>query len=304
MNKKREKIVEVKKLTRIGSFLKDKLISLRISRGDFWKVLSAIPVLSVLIILLSFIAILFRGIDELTFSYLFSSRIRGGLFEGIIGTFLLFSGTLMIATPIGLGAAIFLEKFVPQDSKIIYVINQSLNNLAGVPSIVIGLFGLTFFVRILGFGTSLLSGWLTLTLMAFPIIVKGSREAIDSVSETYEEAAMALGASKWQAIRDNTLPVATPGIITSAVLALVRVAGETAAILFTASVVTTRGIPTLLEPVVSLTYYLFFLLSEDPRANATQKAFGVAFLLFCMILVFEVIALILRVYFRRKMGGR
>lgn len=302
--KKREEKVKLRKLSKPLSSFKEKFPPLRVSRGDIWKYLTAIPAIFALIVLITFLLILSQGIQELSFKYLFSSVLYGGILEGIIGTFLLFAGTLVIATPIGVGAAIYLEKFVPKGNRLVYVINQSLNNLAGVPSIVIGLFGLTFFVRLLGFGTSLLSGWLTLTLMAFPIIVKGSREAIDSVPETYEEAAMALGASKWQAVRDNTLPVAAPGIITSTILALVRVAGETAAILFTAAVATTRGVPTLLEPVISLTYYLFYLLTEAPEANATQKAFGVAFLLFCMILVFEVIALILRVYYRRRMGKR
>lgn len=289
--------------SRIKSSLKKQLAFFKISRGDVWKILTGIPFLIAFLILTLILAILSRGINTLSFKFLFSSVIWGGILEGIMGTFLLFAGTLMIATPIGLGAAIYLEKFVPQDSKIVYVINQSINNLAGVPSIVIGLFGLTFFVRILGFGKSLLSGWLTLTLMAFPIIVKGSREAIDSVPKTYEEAAMALGATKWQAIKDNTLPVAAPGIITSSILALVRVAGETAAILFTASVATTRGIPTLLDPVISLTYYLFYLLTEASHPNAEQQAFGIALVLFCMVLVFELIAMILRIHYRRKWEG-
>lgn len=286
------------------SKIREKVTILKISRGDIWKILTGIPFLLALLVLFSILYILFQGLDEISLEFLFTSVVFGGILEGIVGTFMLFAGTLMIATPIGVGAAIYLEKFVPQDSKLIYVINQSLNNLAGVPSVVIGLFGLTLFVRRLGLGISLISGWLTLTLMAFPIIVKGSREAIDDVPESYEEAAIALGASKWQAVRDNTLPVAAPGIITSAILALVRVAGETAAILFTASVATARGVPTLFEPVISLTYYLYYLLAESPEANATQQAFGVAFILFCVVLVFEALAFILRLYFRRKMSER
>lgn len=284
--------------------VKEKLEALQLSWSDTWKLLSAIPFTIALLVLLSILYVLSFGLDELSLDFLLSSVIYGGIFEGILGTFVLFAGTIVIAAPIGIGAAIYLEKFVPQDSKIVYVINQSLNNLAGVPSIVIGLFGLTLFVRNLGLGISLLAGWLTLTLMAFPIVVKGSREAIDSVPESYEEVAMALGASKWQAVRDNTLPAAAPGIITSTILALVRVAGETAAILFTASVATTRGFPTLFEPVISLTYYLYYLLSEAPMANATEMAYGVAFILFCIVLIFEVIALVLRLFFRRKMPGR
>ncbi|NIQ05509.1 MAG: phosphate ABC transporter permease PstA [Candidatus Korarchaeota archaeon] len=285
------------------SSLKEMVPDLDLSSEDFWKILSAIPLFISIGVLCVILAILARGIKVLSFEFLFGSVLQDGIFEAIVGTIFLFAGTIVISLPLGLGAAIYLEKFAPKGSKIVYIINQSIDNLAGVPSIVIGLFGLTFFSRLLKFGKSLLSGWLTLTLMAFPIIVKGTGEAIDSVPTSYEEAALALGATKWEAIRDNTLPVAAPAIITSAILALVRVAGETAAILFTASVFLTRGIPTSpFDAVISLTYWLYVHLTEVP--GGMQQAFGVALLLFIMVFILEVLALIVRTHYRKKMTGR
>jgi len=260
-----------------------------------------IQLLMLLIILSYMVGILIiGGIHVISWKTVFTSMLKGGLFETIIGTFLLFSGTAILAAPIGLGAAIYLSEYASKNNKIVRLIDQAINNLAGVPSIVTGLFGYTFFVKILGFGISLMSGWLTLTIMALPIIVRGSEEAIRMVPKEFRETAMALGATKWQAIKDNVLPTATPGIATSIILGIARIAGETAAILFTACALTMRGLPrTPFDPIISLTYYLFVILVTSP-STSQNKAYAAAIILLSLVFLLNLVAIVLRAHYRRK----
>jgi len=255
-----------------------------------------------LLIILSYIIgmLIMRGIHAISWKIIFTSMLEGGLFEPIIGTLLLLSGTTILAAPISLGAAIYLSEYASKNSKIVRLIDQAINNLAGIPSIVMGLFGYTFFVKILGFGVSLMSGWLTLTLIALPIMVRGSEEAIRMVPREFREISIALGATKWQAIKDNVLPTAAPGIATSIILGIARIAGETAAILFTACTLTMRGLPrTPFDPIISLTYYLFVILVTSP-STSWSKAYTVAIILLSLVLLLNSVAIVLRIYYRRR----
>jgi phosphate transport system permease protein len=227
-----------------------------------------------------------------------TSALQGGIFEMIIGTIYLLLGAAGVAAPIGVLAAVYLVEYAPS-GRITNIIDQAINNLAGVPSIVIGLFGYTFFSRQLGFGVSLAAGWLTLSLMMLPIVIRGTEEALKMVPPSFKEAALALGTTKWRALRSTSIPAAGPGIVTSVILGIARVAGETAAILFTSCVLVTRGLPkSPFEPVMALAYNLFVQIVA--LGEPAQQVFGIALVLFFIVAVFAIVAIILRTYYRRK----
>lgn len=253
------------------------------------------------ICLLAFFWILYilsSGIGTLNLTLLTTSALQGGMFEMIMGTIYLLLGAAGVAGPIGVLAAVYLVEYAPS-GRITHIIDQAINNLAGVPSIVIGLFGYTFFSRQLGFGVSLAAGWLTLSLMMLPIVIRGTEEALKMVPPSFKEAALALGTTKWRAISTTSIPAAAPGIVTSVILGIARVAGETAAILFTSCVLITRGLPkSPFEPVMALAYNLFVQIVA--LGEPAQRVFGTALVLFLIVAVFAIIAIILRTYYRRK----
>jgi len=242
--------------------------------------------------------ILSSGIGTLNWTMLTTGALQGGIFEMIVGTIYLLLGSAGIAGPIGVLAAVYLVEYAPS-GRITHIIDQAINNLAGVPSIVIGLFGYTFFSRQLGFGVSLAAGWLTLSLMMLPIVIRGTEEALKMVPPSFKEAALALGTTKWRALSSTSIPAAGPGIVTSVILGIARVAGETAAILFTSCVLVTRGLPkSIFEPVMALAYNLFIQIVA--LGEPAQKVFGTALVLFLIVAVFAIVAIILRTYYRRK----
>ncbi len=253
------------------------------------------------ICLLAFFWILYllsSGIGTLNWTMLTTSALKGGMFEMIVGTVYLLLGAAGVAGPIGVFAAIYLVEYAPS-GRITHVIDQAINNLAGVPSIVIGLFGYSFFSRQLGLGVSLAAGWLTLALMMLPIVIRGTEEAIKMVPTSFKEAALALGTTKWRAISSTSIPSAAPGIVTSVILGIARVAGETAAILFTSCVLITRGLPkSPFEPVMALAYNLFVQIVA--LGEPAQRVFGTALVLFLIVASFAIIAIILRTYYRRR----
>jgi phosphate transport system permease protein len=257
-----------------------------------------VPVVISLLAFFWIAATLLSGAGTLNLDMLTKSVLKGGLFEMIVGTVYLFVGAAAIAGPIGVFAAIYLVEYAPS-GKITRIIDQAINNLAGVPSIIIGLFGYTFFSRQLGFGISLLSGWLTLSLMILPIVIRGSEEAIRIVPTSFKQAALALGATKWKSVSLTTLVAAAPGVVTSLILGIARVAGETAAILFTSSVLITRGLPdSPFEPVMTLSFNMYVKIVA--QGETPENVFGIALILFFIVLSFSLVAIILRVYYRRK----
>ncbi|MEM3587293.1 MAG: phosphate ABC transporter permease PstA [Thermoproteota archaeon] len=269
----------------------------KIKEKVFFTILG-IPVLICLAALLWIVLALSTGISTLRWELLTTSVLQGGIFEMVVGTLYLLVGAVGVTTPIGVLAAIYLVEYSSR-GRFTRVIDQAFNNMAGVPSIVVGLFGYTFFSRMLGLGISLAAGWLTLMLMMLPIIVRGTEEALKMVPNGFKEAALALGSSKWRAIRSVVIPAAAPGIITSVLLGMARVAGETAAILFTSCVLVTRGLPkSPLEPVMALAFNLFVkitVLGESP-----DRVFGIAIILFLIVVSIAVAAIAFRIYYRRK----
>jgi phosphate transport system permease protein len=223
----------------------------------------------------------------------------GGIFPALVGTFYLMLGTLIIALPIGVLAGIYLSEYAPKNW-LTRVINLAIINLAGVPSIVYGLFGLGVFVLMLNFGMSLLAASLTLACQALAMTITTSREALLAVPAEYREGSLAIGATKWQTIRHIILPQARPGIITGAVLAMSRAAGESAPILVVGAAFLVPGLPqSPFDRFMALPYHLYTVATQVPGMPADTK-WGVALVLMAVVLSFNVLATIVRLQARRR----
>ncbi len=223
----------------------------------------------------------------------------GGIFPAIVGTLYLVSGAIIFALPIGLLAAIYLSEY-SKDNILNRLIKLAIVNLAGVPSVVYGLFGLALFVVFFKFGASILSGSLTLGIMILPIIITTSREALESVPYSFREVSLSLGASKWQTVRRIVLPNAIPGILTGTILGLGRAAGETAPILFTVAAFYLPRLPkSIFDQAMALPYHLYVISTQVPNVDEKIR-YGTAFVLLFMVLVMNLVAIIIRYRFRKK----
>jgi len=223
----------------------------------------------------------------------------GGIFPAIVGTIYLVSGAIIFALPIGLLAAIYLSEY-SRDNLLTRVIKLAIINLAGVPSVVYGLFGLALFVIFFKFGASILSGSLTLGIMILPLIITASREALESVPQTFREVSLSLGASKWQTIRHIVLPNAIPGILTGTILGLGRAAGETAPILFTVAAFYLPQLPkSIFDQAMALPYHLYVISTQVPNVDEKIR-YGTAFVLLALVLFMNLVAIVIRYKFRRK----
>ena len=223
----------------------------------------------------------------------------GGIFPAIIGTFYLAIGAIIIALPIGVFSAIYLTEYT-KEGKVTKIIRMGADLLNGTPSIVFGLFGFAFLVLALGWGRSLLAGQLTLAFMILPTIIRTTEEAIKSVPQSIREGSYALGATKWQTVRRVVLPPSLPGILTGAILGLGRAAGETAPIMFTAVIFSSRFLPTsVFKPVMALPYHLYILATSVPNSKAQQ--YGTALVLLIVVILLYTTAVIMRNRYQKKM---
>jgi len=223
----------------------------------------------------------------------------GGIFPAIVGTIYLVGGAILFALPIGLLAAIYLSEY-SRDNFLTRMIKLAIVNLAGVPSVVYGLFGLALFVVFFKFGASILSGSLTLGIMILPLIITSSREALESVPDSFREVSLSLGASKWQTIRHIVLPNAIPGILTGTILGLGRAAGETAPILFTVAAFYLPQLPkSLFDQAMALPYHLYVISTQVPNVDEKIR-YGTALVLLALVLFMNLVAIIIRYKFRKK----
>ena len=223
----------------------------------------------------------------------------GGIFPAIVGTVYLVGGAIVFALPVGVMAAIYLSEYA-RGNYLTRVIKLAIINLSGVPSVVYGLFGLALFVVFLKFGASILSGSLTLGIMILPIIITASREALESVPQSFREVSLSLGASKWQTIRHVVLPNAVPGILTGTILGLGRAAGETAPILFTVAAFYLPRLPkSIFDQVMALPYHLYVISTQVPNVDEDIR-YGTALVLMGMVLFMNLIAIVIRYRFRKK----
>lgn len=256
------------------------------------------------------IYIIFNGWRALTWEFFTGAPSMdldhpGGISTPIVGTVALVLLSILIALPIGVGCAIFLSEY-SKTSRFTRIIRSSIITLAGVPSIVYGLFGLGLFVMFLKFGSSLLAGSLTLSCMILPLIIVASEESLRAVPQGFREASLALGATKWQTITKNVLPYAMPGILTGSILGIGRVAGETAPIMLTAAAFFLPRLPDnlkdlLFNQVMALPYHLYILSTQFPDTDAIRLSrFGTALTLLIIVLGVNLIAIVFRSYFRKK----
>lgn len=250
--------------------------------------------------------LLFNGWRAINWTFLsqapMDSMTKGGIFPCIIGTILLSFGAMMVAFPWGVASAIYLHEYA-KPGPALRIIRLGINNLAGVPSVVFGLFGLGFFVIWCGLGVSVLSGALTLGALVLPVIIGTAEEALRSVPATYREASLALGATKWQTIYRVVLPAAFPGMLTGSILGISRAAGETAAIMFTAAVFFTPRLPSSpLEPVMALPYHIYVLATAGTQIEATRPLqYGTALVLIALVLGMNLIAIFYRARLQRRL---
>lgn len=257
----------------------------------------------ILIIILFFVG--YNGISILSWEFITQPPVdamtKGGIFPVIVGTILLTALCMIVVVPIGVTTAIFLAEY-SKPGLLLKTVLMSIYTLAGVPSVVFGLFGLAVFVVAFNFGMSLLAGSLTLAIMVLPYIISTSEEAIKAVPYSFKEASLACGATKWQTIRRVILPTAMPGILTGAILGTAKVSGETAPIMFTAAAFFTPGIPkSVLEPVMALPYHIYVLATAGTHIEETRAIqYGTALTLIVLVLGMNLLGIIIRSRKRTK----
>ncbi|RPH48517.1 MAG: phosphate ABC transporter permease PstA [Desulfobacteraceae bacterium] len=250
--------------------------------------------------------IMLKGWKAITWEFLtqppLDSMTKGGILPCIIGTLCLGIGAIVVALPIGVASAVYLNEYA-RPGKLLRLIRLGINNLAGVPSVVFGLFGLAFFVIWLKMGESILAGVLTLAALTLPVIIGSTEEALKAVPDTYREASLALGATRWQTIYRVVLPAALPGILTGAILGLSRAAGETAPIMFTAAVYYTPHLPSsLFDQVMALPYHVYVLATAGTNIEATRPLqYGTSLVLIALVLSMNLAAIVWRSRLRKKM---
>lgn len=265
--------------------------------------LSVLMSIFFLFIIVIFIAI--KGAGVLNWEFITAmprkSMTAGGIFPAILGTFYLSVGAVIFALPLGILAAIYLNEYAGENA-LVRIIKMGINNLAGVPSIVFGLFGLAIFVKFFGFGVSLLSGALTLAIMILPVIISTTVESLRSIPDSFREAGYGVGATKWQIIRGIILPAALPGILTGTILGIGRAAGETAPILFTAATFFSRKLPnSVMDEVLALPYHIYALMTEGTHPESQVPiAYGTALVLLILVLGLDLVAIVIRTRFRKK----
>jgi phosphate transport system permease protein len=234
----------------------------------------------------------------------------GGIWPCIVGTALLVIGSMALALGIGISSAIYLSEY-SRNGRWIRLVRIAILNLAGVPSIVFGLFGFGLFVIFFGWNVSLIAGWFTLGLMVLPAIITASEESLRAVPQGLREGSLALGASKWQTIRKNVLPYALPGILTSSILGIARVAGETAPIMFTAAYAMKDEMPWqvarmtdfFFQGVMALPYHIYVVSSKIPQNEYTERVqYGGAFVFLFLVMLIALTSIVLRERSRSRLS--
>lgn len=279
----------------------------KIIQGAAFGVITALTVITLLFLFVIIYFIAKNGVHVINWQFLTdvpkNAMTAGGVAPAILGTFYLTAGAIIFALPLGVACAVYLQEYA-EGNKIAAIIRLGINNLAGVPSVVFGLFGLAVFVKFFGFGVSILSGSLTLAILILPGIISASQEALMAVPGSFREASLALGATKWQTIKSVVLPSSLPGILTGVILSIGRAAGETAPILFTAATFYKKGYPNSpLSEAMALPYHIYALMTEGVNPEAqTAIAYGCALILLGLVVIMSSAAIIIRNKYRSSYG--
>lgn len=260
-------------------------------------------VVGILFVILGFLVI--KGISVISWDFITKmpedGMTKGGILPAIVGTLCLIAGSMLFSFPIGVLSGIYITEYA-KNGWLLRFIRVMTNNLAGIPSIVFGLFGMSLFVNTLGFGDSIIAGSLTLGLMTLPVVIRTTEEALKSVDNTFRQGSYALGATKLQTIRRVTLPIAYPNIITGLILSIGRVSGETAPILFTVAAYFLPKLPhSIFDQVMALPYHLYVLATSGTNVEQSRPmAYGTALVLIMLVLFLNLLANALRKYFSKK----
>ena len=281
----------------------------RIREFTAFKLFSLVSfmVVAILFIILGFIVI--RGLSAISWTFLTSTpdqgMTEGGIFPAIVGTLYLILFSMLFAFPVGVLSGIYINEYL-RETWYKKFIRSMTNNLSGIPSIVFGLFGMALFVNRLKFGDSIIAGSLTLALMALPVIIRTTEEALKSVDDSLRIGSYALGASKLQTISKVVLPVAFPNIITGLILSISRVSGETAPILFTVAAYFLPKLPSsIYDQVMALPYHLYVLTTSGTNVEKSRPmAYGTALVLIVMVLIFNLLANAIRKSYSNRSKSR
>jgi phosphate transport system permease protein len=278
-------------------------MSAQVTQRIAFALLTFMAVLVVVPIVLVVGYIIVQGLGAINWEFLTgfprNGMKEGGILPAIIGTVLLTFGTAIASIPIALGAAIYLAEYA-RDTWLTRTIRLAIINLAGIPSVVYGLFGLGLFVLFLGFGASIVAGSLTLGLMTMPVVISTAEEALLTVPQRFRVVSRSLGASQWQTVRNVVLPNALPGILTGVILGLERAAGETAPILFTAAAFYLPQLPqSPFSPTMALPYHLYVIATQVP-GMPLEIQYGTALVLLVLVLGLNLVATVIRSRFRRR----
>ena len=264
----------------------------------------SLAIVLVLVAILGFIV--YRGIGVISWDFLTTGptdgMTKGGIGPAIVGTIYLMVGSALFAFPVGIMSGIYMNEYAPKGSKLVRFIRVMTNNLSGIPSIVFGLFGMALFVNYLDFGDSILAGSLTLGLLSLPVVIRTTEESLKAIPDSIREGSLALGATKLQTIRRVVLPMGMPNIITGLILALGRVSGETAPILFTCAAYFLPQLPaSVFDQCMALPYHLYVLATSGTDMEAQMPiAYGTALVLIAIILIINIIASLVRKYFQNR----
>jgi phosphate transport system permease protein len=270
-----------------------------------FTVIRVISFSSVMFLLTLLGYIFYKGSKVMNWQFLFdfpkNGFTEGGIFPSIVGTVYLIIGTMIFAVPTGVLAGIYFAEYA-KENRFTDLLRISINVLAGVPSIVFGLFGLAIFVKRMHLGVSLISGSLTLGILVLPTIIQATIEAIKSVPESFREASYSIGATKWQTVYHISLKTAISGIFTGIIISIGRAAGEAAPILFTAATFYTRGLPTsIFDKVMALPYIIYGLITEGTFPDKQVPiAYGASVILLIIVLLFSGVGIIIRIKVRRN----
>jgi phosphate transport system permease protein len=261
------------------------------------SLVTLVSVLTIIPIIAVFAYIIAKGAPAMSWQFLAAmprdGMRAGGILPAIIGTFYLTLGTAVFSVPLGIAAAIYLSEYA-QENRVTRLIRIAIINLAGIPSVVYGLFGLGLFVLFLEFGTSILSASLTLSIMTLPVIISAAEEALRAVPQSFRTVSVSLGGTRWQTIRRIILPQALPGIITGVILGLERAAGETAPILFTGAAFFLPRLPgSPFDATMALPYHLFVISTQVP-GMPVQIQYGTALVLIIFVLGMNLAATLIR----------
>ena len=279
------------------------IIDVKTEQKIAFSLLFAATIIIILPVIFIMGIVLLRGLPAINPEFIFGmpreGMRSGGIGPAIVGTIYLMLGTAVFSIPFGILAAIYLNEYAGKNT-LTRIIELAIINLAGVPSIVYGLFGLGLFVTFLNFGVSILAGSLTLAIMTLPVIIAATREALNVVPNSFREVSFSLGATRWQTVRHVVLPNAVPGIVTGVILGLSRAAGETAPILFTVAAFYLPRLPqSVYDQAMVLPYHIYVLSTQVPNVSVKIQ-YGTVLVLVVLVFVLNIIASLIRTRFRKR----